>query len=539
MLTPAERFKGWIDSLAESWKDRLRGWMASWVEKGAEELFDALEPELREEIRPQLQAIIDTEGIPEDIKDICRKALETGSFIQFVVILPYLIMVLVMIGYGATMPIATAISYPAHRFVKDFRLDPATITSAWLRDKEAYEKLWKDLEDLGWDDDRLAVAKELAKIIPPLADMVRFADFSAFDPVVIKRWREFYDAPGWIVDPFALIGITNEAPRDWANKYWFSHWRQPGRYELGDMYRRGLLGKPLVGGEEIGEAGGEGEAEATIKLAYRTMGYSSFWQDALLQLVREIPTRVDVRRWWDMRTIDEAELRSIYQRRGYFGKDLENYVLWTKVYVAFPDIIARYKNGWINEATAKSELAATGLTEPRLTELWETKFKKAAPERVETERDLTVTDIIMGVKKGIITRAEGIELIEDLGYDREQAEFKVDVRVSVEAGSPETVEEFRDLTQKWRKAVGMPSKPVTEELKRAAAEVVRLIREVESLKEALETEEKGLVEEEVLPEAATAKRDELRLTLHRAEAELQRVKTEYDSLVAQWRHKEV
>ncbi|GAI76368.1 unnamed protein product, partial [marine sediment metagenome] len=101
--------------------------------------------------------------------------------------------------------------------------------------------------------------------------------------------------PGWVSDPMSLIGITNEPPRDWANKYWFSHWIQPGRFELGEIYRRGLLGEPLIGQEEVGGAGGEGEAEKMVKLAYRTMGYSPFWQDMLLELVREVPTRVDVR----------------------------------------------------------------------------------------------------------------------------------------------------------------------------------------------------------------------------------------------------
>ncbi|GAH44519.1 unnamed protein product [marine sediment metagenome] len=48
-----------------------------------------------------------------------------------------------------------------------------------------------------------------------------------------------------------------------------------------------------------------------------------------------------------MRTIDETELRALYQRHGYFGKDLENYVIWTKVYVAFPDLMARWSKGWI------------------------------------------------------------------------------------------------------------------------------------------------------------------------------------------------
>ncbi|GAH44521.1 unnamed protein product, partial [marine sediment metagenome] len=147
---------------------------------------------------------------------------------------------------------------------KPFRLDPMTLIAIWLRDKPAYEKFFQDLRDQGYDEDRLNIFKELAKIIPPLADMVRFADFGSFDPKIIELWREFYDAPLWITEPMALLGITNEPGRDWANKYWFSHWRQPGRFELGEIYRRGLLGKPLIGQDEIGGGATIGEAEKLV-----------------------------------------------------------------------------------------------------------------------------------------------------------------------------------------------------------------------------------------------------------------------------------
>jgi len=75
-----------------------------------------------------------------------------------------------------------------------------------------------------------------------------------------------------------------------------------------------------------------------------------------------------------------------------------------------------------------------------------------------------------------------------------------------------------------------------EELKKAADEVVELTRDLEALKLSIKEEERGLIKEEVLPAAATARRAELRVTLHRAEAELERVKSEYDRLLAEWRH---
>jgi len=535
---------------------------------------------------------------------------------------------------------------PMFEDLAQIRLDPATITRIWLRDKAKYEELWNDLKQQGWTPDRIEVAKELAKIMPPLADMVRFADFSAFDVDVIRKWAEFYPAPGEVAEAFKLIGIENKDPaniaeiQNWANKYWFSHYVQPGRFELGEMYRRGLLGKPLVA-EPV-----QGEAEDTIKLAYKTMAYSDFWQDKLLQLVRAVPTRVDVRRFWDMGTIGEPRLREIYQAQGYFGQDLEDYVLWTKVYVAFPDLIARFKNGWITEDEAKTALAATGLKEPRLSELWETKFKAVLPERTAGERELTKSDIYKGIKADRITRAEGVDLLMDLGFDEDEADILLDVNVpedvtdkvvaqrelsktdilkglktdvitrdkagdrllelryspadaefllkiydaqvkppveprereaskadiiaAVKKGlitpedaylmlqdidftpeasafilavkaevspfSPINYAEFKERSQKYRIAAGMEVKPMPEELKKAAAEVVRLTGEVEALERSIVEEERGLVDEEILPAAATARRDELRVSLHRAEAELARVKTDYASKLAEWRH---
>ncbi|GAI52064.1 unnamed protein product, partial [marine sediment metagenome] len=116
------------------------------------------------------------------------------------------------------------------------------------------------------------------------------------------------------------------------------------------------------------------------------MGYSAYWQDLLLELVKAVPTRVDVRRFWDMRTIDEARLREIYHAQGYYGKDLEDYVLWTKVYVAFPDLIARFTKGWITEDDVRSELIALGMPAERVETMIQTKIKKVAGERVEPER---------------------------------------------------------------------------------------------------------------------------------------------------------
>lgn len=246
------------------------------------------------------------------------------------------------------------------------RLDPIFVQQIWLRDKGKYEHLWKDLHDIGWDDERIDVYKELAHIVPPVADMVRFADFGSFDPHIIELWRKFYDAPEWIKAPMAKAGITGE----WADKYWFSHWTQPGRYELGLMRRRDYID------------------DETVKNAYLTQGYSSFWQELLLKLVWEPYTRVDVRRMYKVGVLDEAGVKRAYMDLGYD-----------------------------DEKAAK-------LTEFTL------KYYGRDEDDVEDEqekiRELTRADICDGYRRGVFTAAEAGELLAKLAYTPESIQFYID-----------------------------------------------------------------------------------------------------------------
>ncbi|GAI50787.1 unnamed protein product [marine sediment metagenome] len=168
----------------------------------------------------------------------------------------------------------------------------------------------------------------------------------------------------------------------------------------------------------------------------------------------------------------------------------------------------------------------------------QTKKKAVEAGQVEDAKALTKSEIYKGVKKEELTRAQGIDLLMDLNYNMSQAEYLLDVNVGALAGSPETFAEFKDLTTKYKIAIGKVAKPMPEELKKAAAKMVELTKEVESLEAALKEEERTLIDVEGLPPEATAKRDELRVTLHRAESALAAARTHYDNLLAEWKHKE-
>lgn len=237
-----------------------------------------------------------------------------------------------------------------------------------------------------------------------------------------------------------------------------------------------------------------------------------------------------------MRTIDEARLRELYSGMGYRGRNLEDYIKWTKVYVDFPMMMARFKNGWITEEDIRDWLRGLKIPEDRITQFIQEKTKPEEAGLVEEGKALTKTEIYKGVREERITRDQAIDLLMDLNYNLAQAEYLLDVNVAVGAGSPETYEEYKDLTTKYKIAIGKAERPMTEELKKAGEEVVRLTGEVESLQRSIEEEKRGLVEEEVLPAAATKKLKKLQVSLHRAEAALAAAKSEYDSKLAEWRH---
>ncbi|GAI47361.1 unnamed protein product, partial [marine sediment metagenome] len=124
----------------------------------------------------------------------------------------------------------------------------------------------------------------------------------------------------------------------------------------------------------------------------------------------------------------------------------------------------------------------------RVETMIQTKIKKVAGERVEPERTATATEIMKAVKKEYITRAEGVDRLARMGYSEDEAGFKLDVYIGVAEGSPETYMEFVDLTEKYRKVMGLEAKLPPPEL----IEAGKMLKEAK--KAEAETREKGLKE---------------------------------------------
>ncbi|MBA7677807.1 hypothetical protein ES703_86071 [subsurface metagenome] len=263
-----------------------------------------------------------------------------------------------------------------------------------------------------------------------------------FEPELREKYQLDKFLPPEFLEWAAKVGITGEV----AKNYWASHWVLPSLMNIQELWRRQILKKE------------------DVDAFWTELDMVPWVREDLFKLFRAVPTRVDVRRFWDMRTIDEPRLRDIYQAQGYWEEDLEDYVMWTKVFVDFPDLMARYKNGWINLEDVKTQLVTVdGMSEERFEELLQTKIKAVQEERVATTTALTRSLIIKGAKDDKLTREETIELLMRKNYALWEAEYIYDIEVAA-ASSPETPMEFRQLVESYRHAVGLDFKEVPREL---------------------------------------------------------------------------
>ncbi|MBA7587801.1 hypothetical protein ES708_29843 [subsurface metagenome] len=152
------------------------------------------------------------------------------------------------------------------------------------------------------------------------------------------------------------------------------------------------------------------------------------------------------------------------------------------------------------------------------------------------EREASKADILLGVKKGLISSTEGYGMLLDLNFTPEAADFILMVKAEESPFSPINFAEFKDMTGKYRRAAGMGVVEMPEEIKTAASLVVKLTGEVEALELSITEEKRGLIPEAAIPEEKTKRLKSLQVKRNRAISELERVKSEYDRLVAEWRH---
>jgi len=424
MADVGERIRDFVEARIADYRDRLRGWMISWATKGAEEFMDFLEPDLREEITPSLLRLKEIEGLPDDFKAIIDRAIEEPKAIQLAAILPYLIGMLVGFGMGAAAPVAKLGSYQVDKMVHSARLNPLEVITAWRRDKETYEKLFDDLRDQGWNEDRIEALKFYTLFYPSPEHLVHWQAREVFEPSMIEKYgldAEFEEIDQAVFDK---AGMTPEQTKN----YWRAHWVHPDWRQVATMYHRGEI------------------TFEDIERWYRVVEIPPYWRDKLTAITWDLPNRIETRMMARYGLVDKAWLVEHLKRVGLhedYRSIAADFMLAMGIRM---DLSSRFSKGWLTQEEVKSEIATFGLSPEIGDRLYQWIVKNVGGDRVAKEKDLTKTDILKGIKKGVVSVSEGKELLSDLGYEADEVDYIVDSNITISEDIPEVVKE-RDLTK--------------------------------------------------------------------------------------------
>jgi len=618
-----DRLTDWIEERRAAWGDALGTWLLARLAGGMTKSLEDMEPGAIEGYQAGLQKVIDDPNIPEDIKAFLRKANSTGNPISAIGGMLFMVLQSFGVILGGSQPLSNILRYEQDGVLRTFRFDPLSAIQAWRRDPGKYDNIFSDLRDQGWDDSRIEALKFITQFIPNADEQTLWLAREVYEPEMVKKYGLDDELPVYSNTDFNKIGVT---PEQMTNK-WRAHWQHASWIQIVEMLYRGLI------------------TEADVYEWFKLVEIVPHWRDLLMQSAYAWPTRVDVRRWWDMRTITEERLRELYAGMGYRGENLDDYVTWTKVYTEFPSLLARWQKGWISLDDICRQLRDLGIPEERVEVFIQEKLKAEEPERTSADRSITITDIYKGVRTELISRSEAIELLQELGFDEDEADYKlavnvpadevesvvlarkisksdilaglkadiidedeartkllelryvaadvqllldifnasikppaevrqreaskadvllgvkkslitpeegylmlIDIGFSPEAAefilsvkaesspfSPVTFGEFKDLTGKWRKATGMATKDLNNRVKAAGEDLVRITAEVQSLEEAARAEDVVHIDADVLPADAAKRIQEINLAKNRALAEQQRIQQAYDALVAEFK----
>jgi len=555
----SERIELTIEHWIITWQKRLKGWLTEVIGFGLEIIFETIEKKAAPQFKPLLDKIEAETTIPPELKPFFDElkapsgawaavlAQTAGSAVVGGALMKIIDYVLRPLSKGLSAAPLYDIPEPSFltalwlrgkispeelhslctwlgisdehveqlKELSQIRLDPTSVITAWRRDPTKYGKLFEDLKDSGWSDDRIEALKFFTQVMPTPRDYVGFLAHEVFEPDMVAKYGLLSEGDKIDKEPAKKIGLLE----DELQLYWMDHWEHPEWGTIKELRHRDQI------------------EDQDVDDWFRLVEIPEYWRPKMREVLWGLPNRIEIRMMARYLDMSKEDIMGLLKKAGLhedFRADAADFMMIMGLTGYWSDMLSK---GWMSPSEVKADIDGRGFKPVTAERLYKRLVKASQPEKVTEARDLTTAQIIRWVKLDEVgRRAQGVELLVDLKYNSEQADFIMEGYLG-EMGSPETYEDFKDITQKYLKATGSEAKPVPEELKAAAKHLVYLHKEVDSLLATVKIEEGTLIDEEILPEAATARLTELRVALHRAEAELARVQDEYDRLLAEWRHK--
>lgn len=186
-------------------------------------------------------------------------------------------------------------------------------------DRESYES---GMRQLGFIDPGVSdLLFRLTEQVPTMSDIIRFMVRDADDQAVVKKFNLDEGFESKYADQLRQWSESQGITEDQARYSWRSHWRLPSPTALFTFYHR-LRNKP--------EFGAPGQLLEEIKQAMIQDDMLPRWIPHYLEVSFRPMRLVDIRRSFQIGTLNENELVSAYQDLGYSDPTAERMVKFTK-----------------------------------------------------------------------------------------------------------------------------------------------------------------------------------------------------------------
>jgi len=283
-----------------------------------------------------------------------------------------------------------------HSIGKDTLLTADQYINLIYRNPALETKITPYLYRLGYADEQIGYMKELFKYIPSPTDLIRLAVREAFRDELVAAAEAKYPTPRPFIEWAKKVGMTE----DWCKRFWYAHWVLPSPTAIYEMWRRGVL--PSTKGETLPKPKTSEDVIRNRKRSYEWLkqwlalnDYHPTSMEGMIEIAKLVPTRVDIRRMYRLGIYTRDDVKKQYLRLGYDEEDAEA----------------------LTEFTVRST--------------------------IEEEKDITKSEILKAVKIGQISKDEAIEMLVDLGYEEDDAEFLVTLHLAKKKS------EERELSQSW------------------------------------------------------------------------------------------
>jgi len=321
-----------------------------------------------------------------------------------------------------------------------------------LRKDPSLSGLDERLRKIGIHPEWREVYRELAYVIPPVADIITMAVREAFTPEIAQRFGQYEDLPPDYVKWVQKKGLSTE----WAERYWAAHWSLPSAQQGFEMLHRGQINF------------------TELDMLFRALDVMPFWRDKLTAIAYRRLSRVDIRRMYRVGVLTEKEVYEAYIELGYNERDARRMsdftvkqILATQSKFTSQDIITAYSKYMISRSETRSLLLTVGVKEENISYILSTAdykrewalteakitairnlYKRAIYDDSKTRGELLKldlpaerVDVIMNqwfiedkdkpprywttaqtlgfIKEGLITKGRGERELYNLGYDAE------------------------------------------------------------------------------------------------------------------------